>query len=168
MEWLQSKECERMIASSPTFPCRECLRLNMRAEGAPGKPMCSPPKEKPDARSKYLTKEEKEWLDWDSRIDSVFGMIEKATIYYEARLHGATAAKRLRRARKKAARLMAENVRKVESLTERARRAYRGGMPSKAEALMAEARELQATLRNGTMSNHEEESEEGQAQEAGA
>ena len=168
MEWLQSKACERLIASSPTLPCRECLRLNMRAEGAPGKPMCSPPKEKPDAKSKYLTKEEKEWLEWDSRIDSVFGMIEKATIYYEARLHGATAAKRMRRARKKAARVMADSMRKVESLTDRARRAYRGGMPSKAEALMAEARELQATLRNGTMSNHEEESEEGQAQEAGA
>lgn len=40
-EWLKSDACEEMIATSPTLPCRECLRLNMRAEG-PRASRCAP------------------------------------------------------------------------------------------------------------------------------
>lgn len=154
LPWLQSRACDDLIASSPPLPCRDCLRLNMRAEGAPGKPMCSPPKEKPDPKNKYLTREEREWLEWDSRIDSVFDIIEKATVYDEARLHGATEAKRRRRARRRAARVRTETLKRIAALTETARRYHRNGMPSKAEALLKEIGELQATLRSDTIPNH--------------
>lgn len=138
-DWLSSDNMRQLVAESPPLPCRDCLRLNMRAEGAPGRPQCSPPKEKPKKDSAYLTREEREWLDWDSRIDQVFDMVEKAVVYYEARLWGATEAKRRRRARKHAARVRNETLAKIASLTKKAQTALRGGRPSVAEALMAEA-----------------------------
>ena len=166
LEWLESEACESVIESSPPLPCRDCLRLNMRAEGAPGKPTCSPPKEKPDPKSKYLTREEREWMEWDGRIDSAFDIIEKATEYYEARLSGATEAKRRRRLRRHLAKERRTTVHRIESLTEKARSAQRNGNPSKAERLLAEVRELQEALRSAKIPNHEETQDKGQTKEA--
>lgn len=144
--WLRSDACQSLIASSPPLPCRDCLRLNMRAEGAPGKPLCSPPKEKPDPKSRHLTREEREWMEWDARIDSVYDMIEKAVVYYESRLWGASEASRKRRARRHAAKVRAQMVAKAESLTKKAKIAQRNGKPSAAEALMAQVREIRTEL----------------------
>ena len=167
-EFLRSRACEELVASSPPLPCRDCLRLNMRAEGVPGKPQCSPPKEKPNPKSPYLTREEREWLEWDSRVDAVFDTIEKAVVFHESRVHGNSEAKRLRRARKKAYRERCAALARIASLTAKAERAYRGGCPSKAAALMAEARELQEKARSGIITSHEEKGKEGQEEEAGA
>ena len=78
MDWLESKAMRELVASSPPIPCRECLRLNMRAEGAPGRPQSRPPKEKPNRKSQYLTREEREWLDWDERIDQAASLEKRA------------------------------------------------------------------------------------------
>ena len=160
-EWLRSDHCTRLIAESPTLPCRDCLRLNMRAEGAPGKPQCSPPKEKPNRKNQFLTREEKEWLEWDSRIDTVFATIEKAVIYYEARLWGATDAKRRRAARRKAARIRSEAVRKIQVLEKKALAAHRGGRPSVAERLCDEVSKLREQVRNAIIQSDEKESQKG-------
>jgi len=166
-EWLGSRNMRDMVASSPPLPCRDCLRLNMRAEGAPGKPQCSPPKEKPNPKSKHLTREEREWLDWDDRINQVFGMIEKAVMYYEARLWGATEAKRRRRARRRATNLRNAAIARATSLAKKAQAALRGGKPSVAAALFSQARALQTAAGNGILQTHEQKTEE-ETEEAGA
>lgn len=144
-EWLGSDDMRRLVASSPTLPCRDCLRLNMRAEGAPGKPQCSPPAEKP-GKTAHLTREEKEWKDWDDRIDRVFDMVEKAVVYYESRLYGATEARRRRRARRHAAKERDDALRRMAALVAKAEGAVRGGKPSVAAALYAEAEALRGRL----------------------
>ena len=171
LDWLDSDAMRAMVASSPPLPCRSCLRLNMRAEGAPGRPQCSPPKEKPDRNSRYLTREEREWIDWDDRIDQMFGIVESAVVYYESRLWGATEAKRRRRARRRAANERAAAAARAASLLKKAQSALRGGRPTVAQALLAEARHLQDALKNGTIAadgkesqhSNEKESEETQA-----
>lgn len=177
LDWLRSDSCDELIRSSPPLPCRDCLRINMRAEGAPGKPQCSPPKEKPDKNSKYLTREEREWLEWDGRIDQVFDMIEKAVMYYEARLWGASDAKRRRKDRRHAAKVRKDTITRIESLLKKARRALKGGKPSVAERLMAEIEELKQTLRHSELHevgqsdiipSNEKEIEKAQAEKAGA
>lgn len=160
MDWLGSGAMRELVASSPPLPCRDCLRLNMRAEGAPGKPQCSPPREKPNRKSRHLTREEKEWLDWDDRIDQVFGMVEKAVVYYESRLWGATEAKRRRRARRKAANDRTRTIAKAASLVKKAQAALKGGKPSVAQRLLAEARRLQDASRNDILPPYEKESQE--------
>ena len=168
MDWLESKAMRELVASSPPIPCRECLRLNMRAEGAPGRPQSRPPKEKPNRKSQYLTREEREWLDWDERIDQVFDMVEKAVVYYEARLWGATAAKRKRRARRAASNCRKAAIARAASLEKRAQAALRGGRPTKAQQLMTEARALRNAARNGIIPTNEKEIEKAEAQTAGA
>lgn len=167
LDWLGSQNMRGMVAMSPPLPCRDCLRLNMRAEGAPGKPQCSPPKEKPDRSSKHLTREEREWLDWDDRIDQVFGMIEKAVMYYEARLWGSTEAKRRRRARRRSTNLRNAAIARATSLTKKAQAALRGGKPSVAAKLFAEVRALQAAARNGILQPDEQKTKE-EAETSGA
>lgn len=159
LDWLGSQNMRDLVASSPPLPCRDCLRLNMRAEGAPGKPQCSPPKERPDKKSTHLTREEREWLDWDARIDQVFDMVEKAVVYYEARLWGATEAKRRRRARKRAANLRNKAVSRVASLIKKAQAAMRGGKPSLAASLLAEANALREATKSAIIPSNEEESQ---------
>ena len=166
LDWLSSDNMRKLVASSPPLPCRDCLRLNMRAEGAPGRPQCSPPKERPDKNAKHLTREEREWLDWDARIDQVFGIVEKAVMYYEARLWGATEAKRRRRARRSATRIRNAMLAKSVSLLKKAQAALRGGKPSVAATLLAEARSLQAQTKNGIIATYEEKSEK-EAEETG-
>lgn len=160
LDWLGSQNMRDLVTSSPPLPCRDCLRLNMHAEGAPGKPQCSPPKEKPDKKSNHLTREEREWLDWDSRIDQVFGMVEKAVMYYEARLVGSTEAKRRRRARKHATNVRNAKLSKLERLTKKANAAIRNGRPSIAIELMAEAEKLRNEVRSGIIPTNENKKEE--------
>ena len=159
-DWLGSQAMRDLVSASPPLPCRECLRINMRAEGAPGRPQSRPPKEKPDKKSQYLTKEEREWLDWDGRIDQVFDMVEKATVYYESRLWGATAAKRMRRARRARANGRKALIARVATLEKKARSAMNGGRPSVAEAIMAEIRALRDAVKNGIIPANEKESQE--------
>ena len=166
LDWLSSQNMRDLVASSPPVPCRECLRLNMRAEGAPGRPQSRPPKEKPDRKSRYLTREEREWLEWDERIDQVFEMVEKAAVYYEARLWGATEAKRRRRARRAMANARKAALAKAASLEKKAQAALRGGRPTKSQALMAEARALRDSVKNGIMRGNEKEIEKAEAQTA--
>ena len=165
-DWLGSQAMRDLVASSPPLPCRDCLRLNMKAEGAPGRPQSRPPKEKPDRKSKYLTREEREWLEWDERIDQVFGLVEKAAVYYEARLWGATEAKRRRRARRAMANARKAALAKAASLEKKAQAALRGGRPTKSQALMAEARALREGVKNGIMRGNEKETEKAEAQTA--
>ena len=166
MDWLGSQAMRDMVAESPPLPCRDCLRINMRAEGAPGKPRCSPPKEKPDAKSRHLTREEREGMEWDGRIDQVFGMIEKAVVYYESRLWGATEARRRRRARRRAAKMRDAAAARAEALERKAMAALRGGRPSVAEALFSEAKSLHATIKNGTIPAYDKK-EKAETEETG-
>lgn len=151
LDWLDSRQCKDLVASSPTLPCKDCLRLNMHAEGAPGKPQSRPPKERINPKSKYLTREQREWLDWDMRLDKVFGIIEKAVIYYESRLYGHTEATRRRRERRHSATMRKAIMRKLETLNNKAQKAMKGGKPSLGAALLAEAGKLQAQLGNGIL-----------------
>ena len=93
-------------------------------------------------------------------------MVEKAAVYYESRLWGATEAKRRRRARRARANCRKAALAKAARLVEKANVALRGGCPTKAQALMAEARALQETTRNGIMHANEKEIEKAEAQTA--
>lgn len=151
LDWLDSKNCRDLVSTSPTLPCADCLRLNMRAEGVPGRPMSKPPKEKIDPKAKFLTKEQKEWLEWDRRLDQVFDMIEKAIVYYESRLYGHTEALRKRRDRKHSANIRQTVIKRIGALTKKAQQALKGGKPAKGACLMGEAVKLQAQLGNGIL-----------------
>ena len=145
-DFLYSPAYDALIASAPPLPCRECLRLNMRAEGAPGRPDCPPPLEKPDTRN--MTYEERQWKEWDDKIDGVLDIIEKAVVYHESRAVGATAAKRARRARRIAANARARAAKRIEVLDRLIARELRNGRPSVAEAAAAEQAALKAALRD--------------------
>lgn len=99
-DWLESQDCRQAIAESPPLPCIDCLRLNMRSEGTPARPMSRYPEDQSASMLKGLLKEEKktgkkllrtnerEWAEWLTNLDDIAAIVEKAVIAYETRLYG--------------------------------------------------------------------------------
>lgn len=94
-EWLDTA-----LRVTPPLPCRECLRLNMSAEGAPSRPA----KRRPKDGSK-----DQEWEEYDRKVDKIFRVVEKACEFHDMRSdvgHGRKARKERARSAKKAAQLI--------------------------------------------------------------
>ena len=145
-DWLNSTDYERAVRCSPPLPCRDCLRLNMLHEGAPHKPLCRPPETQRTKQELAAIREgtlrigqnEREWLEWAEKLGAIEGIIRKAVEYYEGRVYGFAAAKRIRAARLSNYRHRLEVLKGIHALHSKIARAYRNGNPSQAEALKVE------------------------------
>lgn len=102
-DWLDSTDYKAAVSEAPPLPCRDCMRINMRSEGAPKRPLSKPPKALTPAALKAvaqgrrkLTEIQQEWMDWEAQLDEVYKIVERATVYYESRRYGHLVAPKLR------------------------------------------------------------------------
>lgn len=99
-DWM-GEEC------APPLPCRECLKLNMAANGAPTRPMVKrPPEDKATKgrRARKLDEAEQAWADYDAKVDKIYKVVDKARAFWDTRFgKGAKARKEQRRKAKKVA-----------------------------------------------------------------
>jgi hypothetical protein len=93
-EWLDSPEYMALLAQTPPLPCKTCMQINTRAEGAPKRPYGPRPTNKKDAS--------KDWLAWMKAEEDVYEIAKNAIEAYEALWYGGAVAMRNRRARKRA------------------------------------------------------------------
>ena len=138
-EWLESKAFEALLDRTPPVPCLDCMRFNMRAEGAPRRPFSEPP-EKPLTRQEHqevllgkrqLSPEDQEWFDWEIQLTKARDLIESAVVFYETTLTKNRRQVRLRRMRRRANHKRKlkdlEGIRKLEGAV---KRALQQGRPS--------------------------------------
>lgn len=92
-EWLVSLECEQLIMSTPPLPCKDCMRLNMQADGSPERPVGRRPVPGKPASHDVVAS----WKKWDSDFEQIFELVKKATIFQDGRLYGHADAIRRRR-----------------------------------------------------------------------
>ncbi len=141
-DWLQSKDYDNALACTPPLPCRDCMRMNMRAEGAPGRPEHKMPKRRSAKERKLLaqgvlkpTAAEREWFAWDEEIERARKIVEKAVVYVEGRTAGHLNTKRTRRERAAAWNKRLTDLRRLDRLTRDIERAQKAGQPSDAKKL---------------------------------
>lgn len=158
-DWLNSQDFKNAVDTAPPLPCWGCMRLNMKADGAPRRPEGKPPRrweearadrpnalgrppkaqsQKPGAKVRVLTKTEQEWTDWEQELIKMWHIIEAAVVYYEGKKHGHTRVKGLRAARRAGYRKRLESLHRIQRLSEAAEKALKNGMPSEARRLRAE------------------------------
>ena len=138
-EWLESRAFEALLDRTPPVPCLDCMRFNMKSEGAPRRPLSEPP-EKPLSRQdrrlvlagkKRLSPEDQEWFDWENQLIKARDLIESAVVFYETTLTKNRRQVRLRRMSRKAKHKQKmkslEGLRKLEGAV---KRALQQGKPS--------------------------------------
>lgn len=163
-DWLNSDDYAAAVGCSPPLPCWNCLRMNMHADGAPRRPIgkppliweqlredrtdsCGrPPKSIPWPYRRPKSQPELEWDEWEDNLVKVWTIIDKATAYYEGRVHGHLNAAHMRTLRRSQYRRRVEALRRVHVITEKIDKAVKDSEPSKAAALRRERDELLATL----------------------
>jgi len=157
-DWLASDDYMRAIYESPPLPCYECLRVNMRAEGAPSRPKSRQPEPREPAEQAKLkagklrmTTAELEWEEWDGKLKSMLSIVKDAVIFHEGRLYGHKEALRRRRKRLHGYKLRGEALRELKKLDDKIDRATRGGRPSDAARLTEEKKELTERINMGIM-----------------
>jgi predicted transcriptional regulator len=127
---------------TPTLPCKDCMRLNMKAEGAPERPRCK----MPDKDSSPNSQEVKEWEEWDNKIQKVLGITETAVLFYEARKVGMTKAKKQRKERNKNHKNRIKTLNKIDRLTKACEKLYADGRISKLNETLKEIEDLTNSL----------------------
>lgn len=142
-EWISSDEYARARSCTPPLPCKECMRLNLSAEGAPVRPAHPRPDKMPKKGTPKhrMTLAEREWSDYDEHIGKIFDIVEKATEFHESRTKGIDARKERRKRRSSYAKAM----RLVQSSCGKSNRASamrRKGEITKALKLENESKEL--------------------------
>jgi hypothetical protein len=142
LDWFESDSYKSLMSITPSLPCKECVRLNMKAEGAPERPRCKMPEK--DASPNSM--EVKEWNAWDEKIQNVLGIVETATLYYESRKLGMTKAKRLRKDRNKNYKERQKIFAKIDKLNKACKKLYDTGRISKLESTLQEIDDLTAQL----------------------
>lgn len=176
-DWLESEDYRRAVGEAPPLPCWSCLRLNMKAEGAPRRPEGNPPrrwederedrpdslgrppsdinktmdpdKGKPKAKPRVLTKPEQEWTEWEQELAKIWAIIDAAVVYYEGRLVGHRLAPVIRARRRGAYARRLKRLHRIQKLNEAIAKAYAKGMPSDAVAMTAERNRLMVELNEG-------------------
>lgn len=133
-ELLRSEAYNALIAVSPPLPCKECVKLNARCEGAPGRPKGHPPPKRPKAELEAIRegrlivdKDEKSWIDWTDAIDRTLDLVERSVDYWQGNQMGHTAYKRFKRRRKAAHSKRLALLKRIEVLKRRRSRELRGG-----------------------------------------
>lgn len=149
-DWLTSKDYANAINEAPPLPCRDCLRLNMRTEGAPQRPQSRPPdrvRTKTEllairAGTLRVSQTEQDWLDWEAQLQSILGLIQQATQYYEGRIYGHSEAARMRKRKIAGYKTRLKEVREIMRLTKAIEKAKKDGFPSHIPALQEQREAL--------------------------
>jgi len=133
-EWLAGAECERLIMSTPPLPCKDCMRLNMQADGSPVRPTSRRPDHgKPASRDVVEA-----WQKWDSDFDKIFELVKKATIFQDGRLYGHAAAIRRRASQSAGNRKRIQARRIIDKLDKDIEKAKDSGYIATVKQLVAE------------------------------
>jgi hypothetical protein len=142
LDWFESNNFQQALMLTPTLPCKDCMRLNMKAEGAPERPRCK----MPDKDSSPNSQEVKEWEEWDNKIQKVLGITETAVLFYEARKVGMTKAKKQRKERNKNHKNRIKTLNKIDRLTKACEKLYADGRISKLNETLKEIEDLTNSL----------------------
>ena len=106
-EWALGDMSFRGRDCVPPLPCKDCLKLNMAANGAPTRPMVKrPPEDKATKgrRARKLDEAEQAWADYDTKVEKIYKVVDKAREFWDTRFgKGAKARKEQRRNAKKVA-----------------------------------------------------------------
>jgi len=125
-----------MKSFTPPLPCRECLRLNMSAEGAPTRPV----HKRPDPDDKRQNAEAvKEWAEYDAKIDKIFDVVKKASDFHFCRFN--EGGRKILKERRKNAKFVSETLGKLKSYDKRARSLASKGFTDKASEIRKKSRE---------------------------
>lgn len=147
-EWLESDDYKNLLSITPPLPCMNCMRLNMRAEGAPQKPQGKMPEPRTadsfrkwklgDPKYKAANDNEEEWLRWELDMQRVHTIVEDAVEYYEARLYGHVKSAAMRALRKSGYKKRLKDIGQIQSMQNALDRAQRQGRQSEAVRIDAE------------------------------
>ena len=102
----------RAVSTTPPLPCRECLRLNMAAEGSPTRPA----KRRPDDGR------DPEWEEYDRKVDKILRVVDRACSFHDMRAFPGFG-KRLRKERARRAKAASALVKTRRGLLDRADKA---------------------------------------------
>lgn len=138
-DWLQ--RLKRVVAP---LPCRDCLRLNMSAEGAPTKPASK----RPDPDDKRDTEAAREWKEYDAKIDKIVNTVQKACDFYECRFVHPEGGGKMLRERRRNAKFVSEALERIESNTKRSKSLATKGFSDKASKLNGKSKELIGKIEN--------------------
>lgn len=121
-EWLLDTEyVRRLTRCIPPFPCKDCLRLNNMASGAPTRPALKRPSVKDRMyrrKGDKMDEADKEWEAYDAKVDKIIKVVDKACEFHDVRFgFGLKARKERKRNAKKAAELL-DRISKEEDLIE--------------------------------------------------
>ena len=138
-EYIQTKRFEEDLLKSPPLPCKRCFKLNMQSDGSPMRPKS----ERPERKSKgQPTEAQREWDEWDARMEKIFGIVETATRFMELRENGALKARTARKTRKRAYNKRVNNLRRARYLAGRVKKLRQNGYMQAADELEDKIKQL--------------------------
>lgn len=128
--FLESDELRKLKNVVAPFPCRECMRLNMSAEGAPSRPV----HKRPDPDDKRPNAEAvKEWAEYDAKIEKIFDIVKKASDFHFCRFN--EGGRKILRERRRNAKFVSDTLGKLKSYESRAKSLATKGFTDKASAI---------------------------------
>lgn len=102
-DFLESRWLKALLSVTPPLPCRDCLRLNMASPGAPTRPATRRPdmSKVKGRRTQSLDEAEREWSEYDAKVDRIFKVVDKACRFHDMRFGYGLKFRKLRSARSK-------------------------------------------------------------------
>lgn len=140
-EYLESDDFRSALLSSPPLPCKRCFMLNMQSAGSPSRPRCERPNRR-HSKDETPSESEREWIEWNEKMDKIFKTVEKATRFMELRDSGALAARKARKTRKSAYSKKVNGLRRARFLAGRVKKLRVAGYIEKADELERKIEEL--------------------------
>jgi hypothetical protein len=154
-DWLTSADFNNAVNEAPPLPCKACLQMNMRADGAPHRPQSRYPDDWDKKKAQHALKkyrynaDELEWVEWETQLDTVGSIIERATIAYETRIYGHTDAIRRRRLQQVNYRKRVIRLKQIQTIAKKINKARRNSQPDTARKLEAEQTALLRAFSGG-------------------
>ena len=129
----------------PPLPCKECMKLNMAANGAPTRPAVKRPPERKDRRkSDKLDEAEQVWAEYDAKVEKIYRVVDKAREFWDVRFGNGL---KDRKERRRNARKVADLQAKMKSCQSRVDRYEKNMEYTKAEFEREALSELRKELR---------------------
>ena len=102
-DFLESRWLKALLSVTPPLPCRDCLRLNMASPGAPTRPATRRPdmSKVKGRRTQNLDEAEREWSEYDAKVDRIFKVVDKACRFHDMRFGHGLKFRKLRSVRSK-------------------------------------------------------------------
>lgn len=141
IDYLDSEKFYSDLMASPVWPCNKCIRMNMKSEGSPMRPRSDRP-DKKLTKETALSESEKEWLEWDEKMEKIIGCVEKATVFYEGRILGSTKAKKIRKTRMKNYRKKIKLLKRLDVLCGKIEKKIKDGRITEATILQEEQEDI--------------------------